>query len=286
MSTTTSPLAVSSAEAAARCRPLADRLRLSVIESHRAAGGGHLGSSLSIVEILTAVLSQGFQWTEEDDDLGGDRFVLSKGHAALALYCTLALLGRIGTDRLATFGSNGSLLEPHPNETAEPSLHASTGSLGQGLSIGVGLALGSRLRGRDDERTYVLIGDGEVNEGQIWEAARVAVKLRLSNLIVVLDDNGMQQDGRTDDILPVPDAADCWARMGWDCAECDGHDLGQLCEALEALRDSPTPAPHLLHARTVKGRGVDFLEGRTESHFPPPLTAADLSLVRYHIGGG
>lgn len=277
--------AADDAAALAEIRRLADRLRLSVLQTHRSAGGGHLGSSLSIVEILTVLFANGFAWAD-GDPRAGDRFVLSKGHAALALYCALALFRRIDDRRLATFGRNGSALEPHPNETAEPALHASTGSLGQGLSIGVGLALGSRLRGARDERTYVVIGDGEINEGQIWEAARVAARLRLRNLVVVLDDNGMQQDGPTEEILGVPDAPEAWARMGWECRSCDGHDVGQLREALDALRTSTCEAPRLLHARTVKGRGVDFLEGRTESHYPPPLSGEELTLVRYRMERG
>lgn len=269
-----------------RASQLADQLRWSILETHRHGGGGHLGSSLSIVDILAALFTDSFRWPGEatEDRIRGDRFVLSKGHAALALYCLLNLTGHIEQTRLATFGSNGSPLEPHPNEMLESAVHASTGSLGQGLSIGIGLALGSRLDDMADERTFVLIGDGEINEGQIWEAARVAAALRLSNLIVILDDNGMQQDGKTDDILPVRDVGACWSAMGWDYTQCDGHDVGQVGAAFATPRSSSAGAPHLIHASTVKGRGVGFLEGRTFSHFPPPLSAEELALVGYSIG--
>lgn len=259
------------------------RLRVSILDTHRRAGAGHLGSSLSIVEILAVLFRNHFRWRgPREEEWRGDRFVLSKGHAALGLYCALARAGRIDEERLATFGRNGSALEPHPNESVEPSLDASTGSLGQGLSIGVGLALGSRLRGAAD-RAFVLIGDGEVNEGQIWEAARSAVTLRLDNLIVILDDNRMQQDGATPSIMPVDDVLTCWRAMGWHCAESDGHDCEELTRKLAELIAAPAPAPRLLYARTVKGRGVDFLEGRTESHFPPPLTSDEFALIKYTI---
>lgn len=269
------------ARADADLRGEADRLRMLVLETHRRAGAGHLGSALSIVEVLAVVFGRFFRWREEGEPAwAGDRFVLSKGHGALGLYAALARAGRIPPERLAEFGRNGAALEPHPNEAAEPELHASTGSLGQGISIGVGLALGSRLRGADD-RTWVVVGDGEANEGQVWEAARSAAALGLGRLVVVLDDNGMQQDGPTAGILPVDDLVPAWAAMGWRTAEADGHDCGTLARALEGLLALPGPAPRLLRARTVKGRGVEFLEGRTESHYPPPLSDEDLALARY-----
>jgi transketolase len=262
-------------------RDAADRLRELTLRVHRRAGAGHLGSALSIMEILAVVFGRFFRWREEGEEpWRGDRFVLSKGHGALGLYAALAEAGRIDRERLAEFGRNGSPLEAHPNERTEPEVHASTGSLGQGISIAVGLALGSRLRGAAD-RVFAVIGDGEANEGQVWEAARSACSLGLSNLLVVLDDNGMQQDGPTAEILPVGDLAMGWAGMGWRVAEADGHDCGALAEAIDMLLAEPTATPRLLHARTVKGRGVEFLEGRTESHYPSPLTEPELALAAY-----
>jgi transketolase len=268
---------------AANLQDISTRLRLSIIELHRRAGAGHLGSSLSIVETLAVIFQQHFRWCGPDEEpWRGDRFVLSKGHAALGLYCMLGLTGRIDPARLVTFGQSGSAIEPHPNEVSEPAIHASTGSLGQGLSIGVGLALGSRLRGAPD-RAFVIIGDGEVNEGQIWEAARCAAKLSLGNLIVILDDNQMQQDGPTPNIMPVPDVLTCWQAMGWYCLESDGHDCAQLESKMAELVDAPVEAPKLLRVRTVKGRGIYFLEGQTESHFPPPLSDGDFALIKYML---
>lgn len=256
-------------------------LRALIIETHAAAGGGHLGSALSIVELLTVVLGGPFSWPAgAREQAGGDRLVLSKGHAGLALYCALVQAGRIPAERLATFGCNGSPLEPHPCERSEPAIHASTGSLGQGLSIGIGLALGSRLAGAPGT-TYVILGDGETNEGQVWEAASCAAQLALSNLIVLLDDNEMQQDGPTAEILPARWVPACWRSMGWRVAHADGHACASLAQALDALRDDPEPGPRLLHARTIKGKGIPFLEQRTESHYPPPLSEADLALMRY-----
>lgn len=256
---------------------LSQDLRDELLQLHSRTGG-HLGSALSVVEILTVVLGHHFRWSP--DGFAGDRFVLSKGHAAMAYYCWLRQRGWVSAGELATFGQDGSRFEPHPNERRVPWVHASTGSLGQGLSIGIGLALGERLRGGTG-RVFVLIGDGEANEGQVWEAARAACQLRLANLTTVLDDNRMQQDGPTPDIMPVPDLVDAWRAMGWVAITADGHDCSALDAAVGELLAAPAHRPRLLHAHTIKGRGVDFLEGQTESHYPPPLSANDLQLIRY-----
>jgi len=255
-------------------------LRLRILETHHRAGAGHLGSSLSIVELLTGLFRRHFSWRNGSD--AGDRFVLSKGHAALAYYCLLAEVGRLDPTALRDFGVDGSRLEPHPNEALVDDVHASTGSLGQGLSIGVGMALASRLQG-DVSRTFVVIGDGECNEGQIWEAASCAVRLRLDTLVVLLDDNGMQQDGPTAAILPMGDIGARWADLGWHVEDCPGHDPDAVAAGLAALVGAGDGRPKLLHAHTVKGKGVDYLEGRAESHYPPPLSKSDLSLVSYTL---
>lgn len=267
-------------------------LRLRILDAHHRAGGGHLGSSLSLVELLTGLFRRHFRWGDDhendlENDLEevGDRFVLSKGHGALAYYSLLAELGRLEATALDEFSRNGSRLEPHPNETLLADVHASTGSLGQGLSIGIGLALGSRLRG-DPCRTFVIIGDGECNEGQIWEGASCAPRLKLDNLVVLLDDNGMQQDGPTSEILPVGDIGRRWAALGWQTATCPGHDAEAIALRLGELLAVADGRPKLLHAQTVKGRGVDHLEGRVESHYPPPLSGSDLAMISYTLSRG
>lgn len=264
-------------------RARADELRLLIVETHRRAGLGHLGSALSIVEILTVVFER-FVTLAADGDAAGDRVILSKGHAALALYCRLFLAGRIDAATLTSFGRDGAVLEPHPNEILVPSVGASSGSLGQGLSIALGLALGSRMRGSLD-RVVAIVGDGETNEGQIWEAARSAGHLRLGNLVAIVDCNGMQQDGPMGAILPMGDLITAWSAMGWAGARCDGHDVLALESALNALLATDDERPKLLVAETVKGRGVPFLEGRTESHFPKPLTDEEIALLRYDVRG-
>ncbi len=264
-------------------KTLSRDLRLSVIETHCAAGGGHLGSSLSIVESLVVLFQNHFCWQPlEAQPWCGDRFVLSKGHAALALYCALVLFDRLDRRLLSTFGANGTPLEPHPNEKMIPGIHASTGSLGQGFSIAVGLALGSQLRGTPD-RVFAIVGDGELNEGQTWEAARSAATLHLKNLFVILDDNRMQQDGPTPEIMPVADVLTSWKAMGWECLEVDGHDCTALDNGIRGLIHSTANSPKMLLAHTIKAKGIEFLEGRTESHFPPPLSPDDLAIVRYSL---
>jgi transketolase len=264
-------------------RHIASAMRLNILRTHARAGCGHLGSALSIVEILTVLFHRHIRWPDASDaPTRGDRFILSKGHAALALYCALESVGRIAESQTATFARNGSALEPHPNENLLPEIHASTGSLGQGLSIGVGFALGSQLLQTAD-RVFVIIGDGETNEGQIWEAARSAASLKLQNLVVVLDNNGMQQDGPNAEIMDTTDVAACWKNIGWQTAVCDGHDCQAIDRELTSLLSSEVNAPILLTARTVKGRGVTFLENRTESHYPPPLELGELAMIEYEI---
>lgn len=259
-------------------------LRESVLRTHAAAGGGHLGGSLSVVEILTALLGGPLDtsgWGE--DTIAGDRLLLSKGHAALALYCAFAQIGLLEPTTLSSFGKSGAALEPHPNETQIRCVHASTGSLGQGLSIGLGLAYGSRLGGRMHERVAVVLGDGELNEGQIWEAAQAAPKLRLGGLLAVIDANGFQQDGPMKQIMPVANAAAAFSSLGWRVTEADGHDapaLAALFEQLLPARETTgNGIPALVIAHTIKGRGVPHLENETSSHYPPPLTAEDFAVL-------
>jgi transketolase len=261
----------------------ADALRLLILRTHQRRGG-HLGASLSIVEIL-AVLAHRLGVGAYNEAPAGNHLILSKGHAALAFYCQLALEGRVSPDQLRQFATDGADLEPHPNERRLRCVGASSGSLGQGLSIGCGLALAARLAG-SDTLTTVIIGDGEANEGQIWEAAMSAPRLGLGRLLVVQDRNGMQQDGAMADILPCPDLAAIWEAFGWSTSVCDGHDTEALGAAVEALLTVCDDRPKLLVAHTVKGAGIAHLEGRTESHFPEPVSAEDIALMSYSRRSG
>lgn len=264
------------------CRARA--LRRLILETHHRRGG-HLGASLSIVEILT-VLADRLGHGRYNDGATGHHLILSKGHAALAFYCQLALEDRVPLASLANFATDGADLEPHPNERLVPGVGACSGSLGQGLSIGCGFALAARMRG-SAARTAVIIGDGEVNEGQIWEAAMSAAQLRLGTLLVVVDRNDMQKDGAMRDILPCPDLAVTWGAFGWKTAQCDGHDVTALVEQMNLLMAPGDDRPKLLVARTVKGAGVAHLEGKAESHFPDPVSVDDIALAGHiPIGAG
>jgi len=241
-------------------------LRKHIITMTTAAGSGHPSSSLSTVEVLTALYFGGLMrydpqrpdWPERD------RFILSKGHAVPALYAALAEAGYFPVEWLSTLRRIGSPLEGHPNMRVLPGIEASTGSLGQGLSIGVGHALAARLDGRA-YHTYVMTGDGENDEGQIWEAAMAAAKYRLDNLTCVVDHNGYQQTGAVPDVMPLAPLADKWRAFGWHTREVDGHDLHQVLLALDAARTAHG-APTAIIAYTRKGKGVSFVEADHTYH--------------------
>jgi len=241
---------------------MAQVLRRWIIEQSLASNVGHVGSALSIVEILCAL------WEGTMRDPGSrkpqrDRFILSKGHAALALYAALRWKGIIDEATFRTFCHDGSLLGVHPEHTLS-GVDVSTGSLGLGLSVGCGLAYGFRLR-RQRSNVYVLVSDAECNEGQVWEAAQFAAHHGLANLCAIVDLNGLQALGRTRDVLRVSDMAGLWAAAGWMPIEVDGHDQAALTEALNA--SAPDARPRALVARTVLGKGVSFMEDRLEWHY-------------------
>ncbi|MDW7981904.1 MAG: transketolase [Thermomicrobium sp.] len=244
----------------ARLEDLARTLRREVLTMTSEAGSGHPTSSLSAVEILVALYFGRLlrydparpHWPERD------RFILSKGHAAPILYAVLAYAGFFPKDALRTLRRLGSPLEGHPNMRRLPGVEASTGSLGQGLSIGLGHALAARL----DDRAYhvfVLLGDGEIQEGQVWEAAMTAAQWRVHNLVAIVDHNGYQQTGPVSSVVDPRFYPDKWRAFGWHVSEVDGHDLAAVHEALrfaKAYRDGPV----CIIAHTVKGKGVSFLE--------------------------
>ncbi len=245
---------------------LAYEIRRTVVDESMRARVGHIGSALSIADLL-AVLYGGVLRIGEADEADRDRLVLSKGHAALALYAALAATGRIDRELLATYCGDGSMLGAHP-EHVLPGVDFSTGSLGQGLSIAAGAALAARRQG-SARRAFALMSDAEMNEGSIWEAAMFAAHHGLSNLVALVDVNGQQALGYTRDVMdPGPPPRERWAAFGWDVHEVDGHDVDRLTATIGEL-DVRSGPPHVLLAETVFGRGVSFMERRIEWHYLP-----------------
>jgi transketolase len=244
---------------------LAARIRRNVIESAAAAGVGHVGSALSIVDLMAALYGRVLRIPAVDDN-DRDRFVLSKGHAALALYAALSERSLIDPALLASYCSDGSTLGTHP-EHVVPGIDFSTGSLGHGLSIGAGAALAARLQG-SSRRAFVLVSDAECNEGSLWEAVMFAAHHKLSNLIAIVDLNGQQALGYTRDVLDLSPLVDRFRAFGWNAIEIDGHDPEGIARTIEGLARQPGP-PHVLIARTVFGRGVSFMENKIEWHYWP-----------------
>jgi transketolase len=244
-------------------KSVATTIRRSVLEQSRRVNIGHVGSSLSIVEIV-AVLAERILRLDDGDDR--DRFVLSKGHAALAWYCALHATGRLTDDELGTFCGDGTLLGGHPEHELS-GVDFSTGSLGQGLSLAAGGALAGRWQ-HSERRVFALLSDAECNEGSTWEAAMFAAHHRLANLVAIIDVNGQQALGYTKDVLDLAPLADRWRAFGWDVREVPGHDTDAI-EATIAALDTKDGAPHVLLADTTFGRGVDFMESRIEWHYLP-----------------
>ncbi len=258
---------------------LACELRTQIIEMLTAAKSGHPGGSLSAIDLLTAL------WFSEMRGVDAlpfaetrDRFVLSKGHAVPALYAVLAQKGVIPAEELKTLRQTGSRLQGHPDRVRLPIVEASTGSLGQGLSVAQGLAMGLKLT-KSPARVYCLVGDGEIQEGQIWEAALSASKFRLSNLCTILDANNGQIDGPVSEVMPLEPLAQKWEAFGWRVSEINGHDMGAIIKTLSEARyaaSSGDARPSFIIARTVKGRGVSFMENQIGWHgvAPKPEEAA------------
>lgn len=251
---------------------LCRQVRRDILTMTHAAGSGHPGGSLSAVEILvTLYFDQMHIDPARPEDPDRDRFLLSKGHAAPVLYSVLARRGYFDPALLPTLRQLGSPLQGHPHREKLPGLDCSSGSLGQGLSIANGLALAARRTGRT-YRTYCLLGDGEVQEGQIWEAAMTAAHFALDNVCAIVDDNGIQLDGPTREIMDVEPLGAKFAAFGWAVLEVDGHSLSALQDAFrtaQATRGRPT----VLLARTVKGKGVSFMEGQASWHGKAPNDA-------------
>lgn len=272
-------LAAPSAAELGRLAEVTRRIRVEIVRTIHAAGAGHLGGSLSEAEILAALYFHVLRvrpdepgWPERD------RFVLSKGHASVGLYATLALRGYLPVDELVTFDALGTRLQGHPDMTRLPGLDMSTGSLGMGISAAVGMAIGLRLQG-SPARTFALLGDGECQEGEVWEAAFVAARYGLDHLVAIVDHNRLQQYGwqgaSPDDRLPPEEPGELlrkWTAFGWHAVEIDGHDLGQIIGAIDAAGRT-VGRPSVVIADTIKGRGLSFAEGRSDSHTKIPNDA-------------
>jgi transketolase len=258
-------------------------IRRHIIEMTGAAKSGHPGGSLSAVEILVSLYFGGHlrhdsanpQWKERD------RFILSKGHACPVLYAVMAECGYTPIDQLKTLRQLGSIYQGHPDRRFIPALEASTGSLGLGLSLGIGMALAARLDG-SAARSYVVIGDGESQEGQVWEAAMAGAFHKVDNICAIVDYNRIQLDGFVKDIMELEPLVDKWRGFGWHAIEVDGHDLEALDAAFteaKATKGKPT----ILVAHTIKGKGVSFMENNPKWHgvapSPDEVTAALKELV-------
>jgi transketolase len=274
---------------------LAQRGRWLAISTVAGSGAGHVGGPFSAMDMLIAlyfrvmnIRSEEPRWTERD------RFILSKGHSSIGQYVVMALRGFLPLEELKTFDKGGSRLQGHPDVTRLPGLDTSTGSLGQGLSVGLGFALGARMRGQKFH-TFVMLGDGELQEGMVWEALHIAPRYKLGNLTAILDWNGLQQFGW---VLAINeqhrgDRRDPWSgidlrgifeKLGWRCLEIDGHDFSQIVPALENAKASgDSDQPTMIIAHTIKGKGVHFTEGKHEWH-SKIATKEELKIVAAELG--
>ena len=250
-------------------RSRATEIRRLIVEMLAEAGSGHPGGSLSAVEVVTALYFGGLlrydaanpEWPDRD------RFILSKGHGVPVQYAALALAGFFPVEELMTLRKIDSRLQGHPVLGTAPGIEASTGSLGQGLSIGLGMAMAAQMDGKTT-RVFVMLGDGECQEGQVWEAAMAAGFHRPRNLVAIVDSNKFQLDGAVRDILDLKPLADKWRSFDWKVREIDGHNIGDVVDALNWAIDEQAPA--CIIANTIKGKGVSFMEGQNAYHGTAP----------------
>jgi transketolase len=261
----------------AELEKMARQLRRQVITMIATAGSGHPGGSLSAADIVTALYFKVMRHDAKNPQwLDRDRFVLSKGHAAPILYAALAECGYFPVEELSTLRKLGSRLQGHTDRTLTPGVEMSAGSLGQGLSFGIGIALAGSLDKRDYQ-VYVLLGDGECEEGQIWEAALFAPHHKMDNLTAIVDHNDIQLDGRVCDIMGLEPLLDKWRAFNWHVLEINGHDITQILEALKEageIKGKPT----VIIAHTIKGKGVSFMENNVDFHGKAP-TAQEVEIA-------
>lgn len=252
-----------------RLARLARQVRLRIVEMVTAVQSGHVGGSLSAADLLVTLYHHLMRHNPKRPDWPGrDRYIQSKGHCTPVLYATLAGCGYFPVEDLGTFRRPGSHLQGHPYEPKTPGVEASTGTLGLGLSTACGRALAGKIRG-DSFRTYVLCGDGEQQEGQIWEAAMFAAKYKLDQLVAFTDRNRLQTDGDTEEVMPLDPLDGKWAAFGWHVQEIDGHDYSAMVEAVRTALQVEGQ-PHMIILNTIKGKGVSFMEGEVSWHGTPP----------------
>lgn len=261
---------------------LCKTVRRDILTMVNAAGSGHPGGSLSSVEILTTLYFSVMKIDPQNpSNPDRDRFILSKGHVAPVLYSVLARRGYFEPTELNTLRKMGSSLQGHPHMASTPGLDCSSGSLGQGLSVACGLALAAKKQGKP-YRTYCLLGDGEIQEGQIWEAAMSAAHIELDNLCAIVDWNGVQLDGTTKEVMNVDPVADKFRAFNWNVLEADGHDTDALLRCFQQAEQTKGQ-PTVIVAKCVKGKGVSFMEGKCAWHGNAP-NAEQLAQALKEIG--
>ena len=271
-----------------RLESIARECRVQILRMLAHSGSGHPGGSLSVIDLLTTLYFGRLRYDAKRPDWPErDRVVLSKGHAVPALYAVMAKAGFFPEKQLITLRKLGSPLQGHPDRTALPGIEAATGSLGQGLSVSLGLALGLKLT-NSKSRVYCILGDGEVQEGQVWEAAMSAPKLgqpehALDNLTVILDYNKIQLDNFVKKVLDIDPIAAKWQSFGWPVIEIDGHDIAQITKALDQA-EATTGTPTFIVAHTVKGKGVSFMENDPEWHGKAPKPSEAIKAIREVLG--
>lgn len=262
-----------------RLSEVACELRRRVLRMIHAASSGHPGGSLSAADIVSVLYFHVMRISPEEPDWPDrDRFILSKGHACPVLYCALAMRKYFDVEHLKHLRELNGILQGHPDMRKTPGVDYTSGSLGQGLSVGVGMALAARVT-RRRYQVFVLLGDGELNEGQVWEAAMCASKHHLSNLTAIVDYNHLQLDGTTEQIMPLEPLAAKWEAFGWEVMGIDGHDIPSILEALDRQMDKPK----LVLAETVKGKGVSFMENVCDWHGRAP-NDKELALALSELG--
>lgn len=259
------------------------RFRNELIDLLHEIQTGHPGGSLSCLEIITTLYTEKMNHNPKNPKMEGrDRLILSKGHAAPILYMNLAEQGYLKKEELKTLRQINSNLQGHPCMHKTAGVELSTGPLGLGLGAGLGICLGERLKG-NDSYIYVILGDGEIQEGSIWESAMAASKFNADHLIAILDNNGVQLDGTLEEIMPMGDIKAKWEAFGWNVIPCDGHDVSSISDAVDKAKENKGK-PTLILAKTVKGKGISFMEGKNTWH-GKAISDEDYKNAKAELGG-